>query len=284
MNSLKTSVLREWSRLTVRGSQAAAGGSPREFLLQGLFALIVAIALGHAGPYGTYESMPLLPRLGFWMAAILLPWSLWQLLFRTVRSMIPSAVPWPLLMAALMVPFALIGSALTHTATLVAFGAPLSEFPESWPKNLLLWLGFAYGVMLPLLAIGSALAKGLREEGGQQVASFLLHKLPHELRHARLIALKAEDHYLRVFTTNGDDLIHMSLTDALRAIEGYPGVQTHRSWWVSLSDPAGLRPSPSWDALSLKIGVEVPVSRRRKTAVRKQIEAAVSVESLTEEA
>ncbi|NNU16702.1 LytTR family transcriptional regulator [Parvularcula sp. ZS-1/3] len=264
--------------MTAGGSRAAGGSGQREFLLQGLFALIVAIALGHAGPYGTYESMDLLPRIGFWVGVILLPWGLWQLLFRSVRSVVPGTVPWPLLMAALMVPFALIGSALTHGATLIALGAPLSEFPESWPKNVLLWVGFAYGVMLPLLAIGSALAKGLREEGGHQVASFLLHKLPPELRQAQLIALKAEDHYLRVFTSSGEDLIHMSLADALRALEGYPGVQTHRSWWVSLSDPAEIEPAANWETIAAANGLEIPVSRRRKADVRRLVEAAPSAD------
>src|SRR4051794_29307167 len=57
-------------------------------------------------------------------------------------------------------------------------------------------------------------------------------RLPDRLRGARLLAVEAEDHYLRFHTDRGSDLLLMRLADAIAELEGL-GTQTHRSWWVA---------------------------------------------------
>ena len=58
-------------------------------------------------------------------------------------------------------------------------------------------------------------------------------KLPPRLARADLIAVQAEDHYLRVHTSAGSDLILMRFADALAALAPCDGVRAHRSWWVA---------------------------------------------------
>src|SRR5690606_15189181 len=60
-----------------------------------------------------------------------------------------------------------------------------------------------------------------------------LTRLPHRLKGAAIRAVEAEDHYLRVHTDQGSDLILMRLSDAVKELEGLDGAQTHRSWWVA---------------------------------------------------
>lgn len=60
----------------------------------------------------------------------------------------------------------------------------------------------------------------------------LLSRLPNRLG-KEVVALEAEDHYLRVHTTLGSDLILMRLSDAIAAIGPDLGLQVHRSWWVA---------------------------------------------------
>ena len=54
-------------------------------------------------------------------------------------------------------------------------------------------------------------------------------KLPAALRRD-ILALEAEDHYLRVHTLHGSALILMRLADAAAIIDPRLGLRVHRSW------------------------------------------------------
>ena len=95
-----------------------------------------------------------------------------------------------------------------------------------------------------------------------------LARLPAKLAGAELYAVEAEDHYLRLHTSLGQDLILMRLGDAIVELEGIEGAQTHRSWWVAR---AGIRDAERGDGratLTLKDGAEAPVSRGYAKALR----------------
>jgi DNA-binding LytR/AlgR family response regulator len=69
-------------------------------------------------------------------------------------------------------------------------------------------------------------------QAGPQPPKFL-ERLPLKLRGAEVWAVEAEDHYLRLHTSKGQDLILMRLADAVAELEGIEGAQVHRSWWVA---------------------------------------------------
>jgi hypothetical protein len=60
-----------------------------------------------------------------------------------------------------------------------------------------------------------------------------MERLPTKLKGAVIYAISSEDHYLRLHTSKGSDLILMRLADAIAELEGLEGAQTHRSWWVA---------------------------------------------------
>jgi DNA-binding LytR/AlgR family response regulator len=93
-------------------------------------------------------------------------------------------------------------------------------------------------------------------------------RLPLHLYGARLIAVEAEDHYLRLHTDRGSDLILMRLTDALGELEGLEGAQTHRSWWVARDAVRGASRRDGRATLTLEGGISAPVSRRYARALR----------------
>jgi len=95
-----------------------------------------------------------------------------------------------------------------------------------------------------------------------------IERLPLHLYGARLIAVQAEDHYLRVHTDRGSDLILMRLTDALAELEGLEGAQTHRSWWVAKDAVRGASRGDGRATLALDGGVSAPVSRRYARALK----------------
>lgn len=93
-------------------------------------------------------------------------------------------------------------------------------------------------------------------------------KLPPRLARARLIAVQAEDHYLRVHTEAGSDLILMRLADALTALRDRDGLQVHRSWWVARRAVQTVQWKKGRGTLGLEGGLSVPVSETFAATVR----------------
>jgi DNA-binding LytR/AlgR family response regulator len=97
--------------------------------------------------------------------------------------------------------------------------------------------------------------------------SALLSRLPSRLGD-EIVALEAEDHYLRVHTTLGSNLILMRLSDAIAGIEPDLGLQVHRSWWVADDAICEIIRSEQRTHLKLSNGLLVPVGRTYSAAVR----------------
>jgi hypothetical protein len=95
-----------------------------------------------------------------------------------------------------------------------------------------------------------------------------LQRLPIRLQGADLYAVEAQDHYLRLHTSKGSDMILMRLSDAIGELEGIEGAQTHRSWWVAKEGVDEARRGDGRGVLRLKDGAEVPVSRTYVRALR----------------
>ena len=86
-------------------------------------------------------------------------------------------------------------------------------------------------------------------------------RLSAKRREARLIAVEAEDHYLRVHTDNGEELITARFGDALQELANAAGFRTHRSWWVSAEAIDSVRWLRGRGEARLKCGLVVPISR-----------------------
>lgn len=95
-----------------------------------------------------------------------------------------------------------------------------------------------------------------------------LDRLPEKLKGAAVYAVQAEDHYLRLHTSKGSDLILMRISDAVAELEGIEGAQVHRSWWVAKSAVAEVKRHEGRVSLILKGGAEAPVSRPNVRALR----------------
>lgn len=91
-----------------------------------------------------------------------------------------------------------------------------------------------------------------------------MQRLPLRLRHAQLLAIEAEDHYLRVHTDAGSELILMRLADAVAEIDGKSGARTHRSWWVARDAVIDVRTAGGRSSLILSNQLVVPVSRNNR--------------------
>lgn len=150
-------------------------------------------------------------------------------------------------------------------------------FTSAWPVNDLP-MQFARVFAISFIVLGGTYvgAKALGVIGGDAVPpssgpspiSRFLSRLPAKYREAELYAVSSEDHYLRIHTDRGEELILMRLSDAMRELEGAEGLQTHRSWWVASKGVDEVNRENGKQMLMLKSGVAAPVSRSYAKAVK----------------
>lgn len=91
--------------------------------------------------------------------------------------------------------------------------------------------------------------------------------LPPPLRR-NILALEAEDHYVRVHTLHGSALILMRLADAAALIDARLGLRVHRSWWVAKDGVRAVERTPGRAIARLVDDRAVPISRRYLSAAR----------------
>jgi hypothetical protein len=86
-------------------------------------------------------------------------------------------------------------------------------------------------------------------------------RLSAKRRAAPLIAIEAEDHYVRVHTASGSELVTMRFSDALEELAGAYGFRLHRSWWVAGDAIEAVRWTRGGGEVRLTGGIVAPVSR-----------------------
>lgn len=125
------------------------------------------------------------------------------------------------------------------------------------PIHLLLWLIIDRNVPPLAAAVDTAL---------QSVPQFL--ERASNLRAEDVLALQAEEHYVRIYSGDGSQLVHCRFGDAVEEMPPELGLQVHRSWWVAESAVrAAQRGQRRWQ-LELTSDVTVPVSDSFVAAAR----------------
>lgn len=94
-----------------------------------------------------------------------------------------------------------------------------------------------------------------------------------------IVALQSEDHYVRVHSHRGEELILMRLSDAIAEMEGCPGIQPHRSWWVSTSAVADTCFTGDRPSLTMTNDLMVPIARKSIEKVRQSLAQKLSEKS-----
>jgi hypothetical protein len=92
-------------------------------------------------------------------------------------------------------------------------------------------------------------------------------------RSADILAVEVEDHYVRAHLAEGSRLLLMRMSDAIAELEGYPGAQVHRSWWVASHAVREVQGTARSRRLVLRNGLTVPVARTRLAEVERLVEA-----------
>lgn len=249
------------------GKGGAVGASPiakpAPSARRGLvIATVAGVFMALIGAMGSNQ-VPLLPRLAYWMLVMWSGAALGHGVSTGIRS-------WGRLQAHPLLEGALIAFVIALPLTTIVIVANHLAFGGGFPSP-----GGMAGAFLSVLLIGGLITAvnytttpAAVAIAGADIAAELplpqprfLDRLPLRLRHARLLAIEAEDHYLRVHTDAGSDLVLLRMTDAIAELDGLSGARTHRSWWVARDAVVGIESSAGRTTLTLAGGLVVPVSR-----------------------
>lgn len=250
----------------------------RDWLVQSglgrwLFALILGVGLALIGPFGTFGTMPLPMRLGYWIVLTLGSFAIWWLI---ERALVAAFGKRGLLFEQLtvLVPFAAANSVFLAGLHSAINTATALSIPSSWSYYFASHLVLSSLVIAPLILLTHTLLTHVQAQASSDTTQFLTSALPPALRGQAPYALAAEGHYVRVYTALGEALVTMRFEDALRALAGVDGIQTHRSWWVARGEILQVKPLGSAYEATLRCGLKVPISRRRKATVSKGLGSA----------
>lgn len=228
-------------------------------------ALAAGVFLALTGAFGT-GMVPLLPRLGYWLV-LMMGGSVIGFVVGPYASRRPRLgenryLLWALITLAVTLP----GAVFVWWFTGFVFGGRgLDSLPYFFGSTALISAAVTAIVML-VNTPGAATSAPPADAPAPKVR--FMERLPPKLMGAVVHAVEAEDHYLRLHTSKGQDLILMRLADAIAELDGIEGAQVHRSWWVARAAVSGVKRDNGRVSLVLPDGAEAPVSRPNVKALR----------------
>lgn len=252
-----TAQMRQAAPDTVHDSPVAPPAFRRGLIIAALAGLFMALV----GALGTDEAgLPV--RIAYWLPLMLTGSALGTGVAFGVQT-------WGRLRKHLFAEGALIAVLVALPLTAVVIGANQLAF-DNRPGSLLA-VGVTFAIVLMVSSVMTALTYATSPAAPPVPVVVLpapapappriLARLPLHLRHARLLAIEAEDHYLRIHTDAGSDLILLRLVDAVAETDGLDGARCHRSWWVARAAVTAVERDGARTLLNVGPALRVPVSR-----------------------
>lgn len=242
----------------------------RNFVRKAAILFIVALFLGFIisffSPYVTL-TMDAGERLEFWIYLCLIGGIG---IFITDWVVANLGVKWPGFVSALL---QTIGGTIAVLIPLYQLYEP-PEIPKFGTTLMFVWfvmvliLAVTHFVMGLLWSPKVADAATMPEGSSDASPAKILERLPVHLQSSELYALSAEDHYVRVHTSKGEELVLMRLSDAMTETGHFQGLQTHRSWWVAKAAVEKITPKGRTAEITLKSNITAPVSRNSLKTLR----------------
>ncbi len=225
------------------------------FILTALFAGTVLAILA---PFGTQAQAPLL-RFLYWVGFILIGgigvWATDQIIHaRNAKSGRFVKALWRSIGASV--------SVLIATIVLSWVTGRTMTLP-----NIFLYLFYIWVVAFTICFVATYTDKPAVSKNENDTAS-IFQRLKPALRDSEIYALSAEDHYVRILTSKGEDLVLMRLSDAIKEAAPLPGLSPHRSWWVAEAGVQMIKKNAGKTLIVLKNNMQVPVSRSAKPKLR----------------
>ena len=218
----------------------------------------VTAVLALVGPFGTIQSLSLPERAAYWGVLVIVGYVVGYLISYAIlpHNDVPKQrIPRVLLAGGL--------TGIVMTAMVTALNIPVFGVLPSF-SNYPAFVATTVAISIIVMAVIDMFNRNLRPHSGPVETTVqtppLLDRLPFDKR-GPLVALSVEDHYVRVQTTVGDEMLLMRLADAIREVGETTGAQVHRSHWAAFDQVAKVSRQSDRAVLHMKTGIDVPVSR-----------------------
>lgn len=222
---------------------------------------VVGVFLGLVGPFGSYNNGSAPVRIAyftgtFWIASLMYAVALPAVARAAGGAGVPAWFWVPVATAVVAAPVAAV-SRVAATAL--------------WPwvdEYVGLGVWYLQSLTLSAAAVGAALL--IRRNLGEASASIQPGEAlaPRGPSRADVLCLQMEDHYVRVHTPSGSELILMPMAQAITELTQGEGLRVHRSWWVARRAVEAVVPAGRGWRIRLRGGLEAPVSRARIADLR----------------
>jgi cation transport ATPase len=239
----------------------------RPWIAVALIATVPGIVLAMLGPFGSFAA-PFGLRAAYWVPTMALGAGLGATLNMWAEES-------PLFDRRPIVRFLTVTTLMTAAMSLIAYGVGVAVFGPERMRLTPMLVFYVWALTLVMSMIGAILRARRTTQASAPLPApadirppKLSQRLPVKLQDAAILALEGEDHYVRIHTGKGSDLILLRLSDAIAEMGQTPGARTHRSWWVSKAAVATVRRDNGRIALVLTSGVEVPISRGYASELR----------------
>lgn len=246
------STLREWRGLMIK---------PVTWVILAAFAALLAVL----GPFNTGETLTLAPRLGYWLVMATCTFSAGFLVNTWAFERMPATWPAAVRIGVVGLATAIAITPIITVLNLITFGYWPSA--AEWPTMLAQFGAIAMITTVIFQAVSSAVRQPDTAQPPVQATAPLMDRLPLEKRGA-LVALSSEDHYTRVRTDKGEELVLIRLADAIAEASPTQGLRVHRSHWVASARVTSAARKGDGAVLSMIKGDDIPVSRSHMTAIR----------------
>ncbi|MEO6013321.1 MAG: LytTR family DNA-binding domain-containing protein [Devosia sp.] len=221
---------------------------------------VIAIVLGLAGPFGTFDLLPMLQRLAYWVAVVFLTYAAGYGLSMFADALWGRGRSFWQRLAIMSLPAGAGATLIVSTINLITFGT--ANFSLG---GALVLLGQSFAVAIGVVAIVLLLEpKSAAVAAGPPA---ILERVPPAQR-GTLLALIVEDHYVDIVTDRGKTLVLMRLADAMRETGPLKGLQIHRSHWVAREVVVKAHRAEGKVLVELSNGLRLPVSRGYLAAAR----------------
>lgn len=216
----------------------------------------IAAVLALTGPFGTLDLLHFAPRFGYWATTVAATYCAGHIASSLVRAVFENRLSrWPMVIVT--------GLAIGAAVSLVVIALNALFFGLMPSASVLpQFLVSTFGIALVIAAVFDIVERN-RQDTLQATAPEmppLLDRLPLDKR-GPLVALSVEDHYVRIRTTKGEEMVLMRLSDAIRETGSTDGLQVHRSHWVARGAVTSAARTGDRAVLTMSLGPDIPVSR-----------------------
>lgn len=253
--------------------------------------MIASVRPGRSAAWSTLELIV------YWIGASLLSWLVQDLAARIARwataSLRPTLIQVLILGCIISIPLtflAIYSYIWFFQAFMLApdLAAPLPRMSvrslmDDYAMAALVWIAFNYLLVNQFGISRFGFAAAPRQNGaaappdhvvvaagkiGQHVEPAFFSHLTKPI--GTLLALHAEQHYLKVIGVDHSEMIRYRISDAAAELANYQmGLQVHRSWWVARDAVKQYSRNGRELTLQLQNGMEVPVSRTYRAMAKK---------------